>query len=96
MCSHNGKEVLRSLVTCEKKNGCREIETHGECCPRFLCGKLYALYCIDDIRLKTFSNYNFLIYVLECKLNGTIYDNGDKIVDPENPCEVCVCRGVNK
>lgn len=32
-------------------------------------------------------------YFLECKLNGTIYDNGDKIVDPENPCEVCVCRG---
>lgn len=66
MCTHNGKEVIRSSVTCDKKNGCREIETHGECCPRFLC---------------------------ECKLNGTIYDNGDKIVDPENPCEVCVCRG---
>lgn len=38
-CSNNGKEVLRSSVTCEKKNGCREIETHGECCPKFLCGK---------------------------------------------------------
>ncbi|KAJ6646350.1 Phospholipase A2 group XV [Pseudolycoriella hygida] len=65
-CSYNGKEVERSSVTCEKKNGCREIETHGECCPKFAC---------------------------ECKLNGTTYDNGDKIVDPENPCEVCVCRG---
>ncbi|XP_037052328.1 serine-rich adhesin for platelets-like [Bradysia coprophila] len=65
-CSYNGKEVERSSITCETKNGCREIETHGECCPKFVC---------------------------ECKLNGTIYDNGDKIVDPETPCEVCVCRG---
>lgn len=40
MCTYNGKEVLRSSVTCEKKNGCREIETHGECCPKFLCGKI--------------------------------------------------------
>lgn len=29
----------------------------------------------------------------DCKRDDKLYDNGDKIVDPENPCRVCVCRG---
>lgn len=88
MCSYNGKEVLRSSVTCEKKNGCREIETNGECCPKIICGKIRHLFKLKcKLLLHLSSNF------VECDLNGTIYDNGDKIVDPQNPCEVCVCRG---
>lgn len=31
--------------------------------------------------------------ITDCKRDDKVYDNGEKIVDPENPCRVCVCRG---
>lgn len=34
------------------------------------------------------------IFILtDCKRDDKTYENGEKIVDPENPCRVCVCRG---
>ncbi|XP_063359847.1 mucin-2 [Cydia amplana] len=32
-------------------------------------------------------------YQCECELEGRVYGNGEKLVDPEDPCRVCYCQG---
>lgn len=42
----------------------------------------------NDIHYLTFYN------LLDCEKNGTIYENGEKIIDDEsNSCSVCYCQG---
>lgn len=53
---------------------------------KFYAVRIFVAWNFDSIEIT-------VSYFPGCELNGTIYDNGDKIVDPENPCEVCVCRG---
>ncbi|XP_063377669.1 mucin-2 [Cydia fagiglandana] len=32
-------------------------------------------------------------YQCECEQEGRVYGNGEKLVDPEDPCRVCYCQG---
>lgn len=46
-CQHDGSQVSRTSVVCEKKHGCRALQKTGECCPDYQCecqrdGKTYA------------------------------------------------------
>lgn len=47
MCLHDGTQVSRTSIICQKKHGCRAIQKTGECCPDYQCecqrdGKNYA------------------------------------------------------
>lgn len=38
-------------------------------------------------------HFNLCVLISECERNGITYSNGEKLVDPENPCQVCYCQG---
>lgn len=46
-CQHDGTQVSRASIVCQKKHGCRAIQKTGECCPDYQCecqrdGKTYT------------------------------------------------------
>ena len=31
--------------------------------------------------------------ILDCEHNGQVYNNGERLDKPEDPCQVCYCKG---
>nr|CAD7433535.1 unnamed protein product [Timema monikensis] len=59
----------------------------GFACDSLICEKRPGCRSVQR------SNQCCAEYKCECEVNGRVYQNGERLEDPQSPCEVCYCQG---
>ncbi|KAH9643406.1 hypothetical protein HF086_016695 [Spodoptera exigua] len=80
-CKCAGGDVQCARQRCEPRPGCKALHRPDHCCPTYQCGQ-YIFIDTKSIFPKE-----------ECEQEGRVYGNGEKLVDPADPCRVCYCQG---
>ncbi|KAL1140479.1 hypothetical protein AAG570_000411 [Ranatra chinensis] len=67
--------------------GCRPVYDKHSCCPtKYNCTHLKIIKC----KIRVIYKLNF-VHILGCKVNNTLYPEGERIDSLSNQCENCYC-----